>query len=36
MFASKYLPFLPTEEELKTELEREIRLLVERDSQEDR
>ena len=31
MFASKYLPFLPTEEELKAELEREIRLLAEQD-----
>ena len=31
MFASKYLPFLPTEEELQAELEREIRLLAEQD-----
>jgi predicted nuclease of restriction endonuclease-like (RecB) superfamily len=29
LFASKYMPFLPTEEELRTELERERRLLME-------
>lgn len=35
LFASKYLPSLPTEEELKRELERE-RALVERQSKENR
>ena len=29
LFASKYLPFLPSEEELRNELERERKLLVE-------
>ncbi|MCD6526747.1 MAG: DUF1016 family protein [Desulfuromonas sp.] len=36
MFASKYLPFLPTEEELRAELEREIRLLEEQDKLGDK
>jgi predicted nuclease of restriction endonuclease-like (RecB) superfamily len=31
LFASKYLPFLPSEEELRRELEREYRLLLEDD-----
>ena len=31
LFASKYLPFLPSEEELRKELERERRLLSERE-----
>lgn len=31
LFASKYLPFLPTEEELRKELERERKLLVEQN-----
>ncbi len=31
LFASKYLPFLPSEEELRRELEREYRLLLEED-----
>jgi len=33
LFASKYLPFLPTEEELKQELLRERNLLADRDIQ---
>jgi hypothetical protein len=32
LFSSKYLPFLPSEEELQAELQRERRLIVEKDS----
>jgi len=34
LFSSKYLPFLPTEEELQAELQREIELLIEDKSYE--